>query len=318
MQTMLTRLARSRAAMSKGSRRTVGLDLDGSFVAAVELDGRTLVRAVSAGLPAGAVVDGEVADVALLAEALRAFFKQHGLAREVRLGVSSQQIVLRQLELPRIADPAEREAAVRFQAAEAIAMPLEEAVLDFQSIGETVGADGIARERLLVVAARESMVAKLVEAVRAAKLRPLGIDLNAFALVRALAAVPQPEDSARVYCHLGGITNLAIAAGGACLFTRPLSLAADAGEESAVTLAEEVRLSIDFYMGQPEARWVGDVVLSGPGSADAQLADRLAELVGLPVSIAEPLPALDAAALTPAEDPRRHTVALGLSMGAAA
>ena len=47
-------------------------------------------------------------------------------------------------------------------------------------------------------------------------------DLNAFALVRALGH-GAPDDGARVYCHLGGITNLAIAVGQSCLFTRPLA-----------------------------------------------------------------------------------------------
>ena len=315
---MKTRLATPRATKAKKSRRTVGLDLDGSFVAAVEMDGRAITRAVSADLPAGAVVDGEVADASALAEALRAFFKQHNLPREVRLGVSSQQIVLRQLELPRIADDGERAAAVRFQAAEAIAMPLEEAVLDFQSIGETIGPDGVARERFVVVAARESMIATLLDAVRSAKLKPAGIDLNAFALVRALESEPQPDDSARVYCHLGGgLTNLAIAVGSTCLFTRPLP-AGEQADGAAAALAEEVRLSIDFYMGQPDARWVGDVVLSGPGSVAAGLADELAELIGLPVSVADPLGGIEAGSVGGAEDPRRHTVAAGLALGALA
>ena len=53
----------------------------------------------------------------------------------VRLGVANQQIVVRVVELPRIEDEKQRDAAVRFQAAEAIAMPLDEAVLDHQVAG---------------------------------------------------------------------------------------------------------------------------------------------------------------------------------------
>ena len=44
------------------------------------------------------------------------------------------------------------------------------------------------RERVLVVAARQSMVDRLVEAVNGAGLKPNGIDLNAFALVRMLGS----------------------------------------------------------------------------------------------------------------------------------
>ena len=37
-------------------------------------------------------------------------------------------------------------------------MPLDEAVLDYQPIGATQGSDGTVRLRILLVAARESMV----------------------------------------------------------------------------------------------------------------------------------------------------------------
>jgi type IV pilus assembly protein PilM len=237
----------------------------------------------------------------------------------VRLGVSNQQIVVRQLDLPKIDDENERAAAVRFQAAEAIAMPLEEVVLDHQVIGETISPEGAARQRVVVVAAREAMIARVVEACKGAGLKAEAIDLDAFALVRALATASAPDDSARVYCHLAGITNLAIALGSSCLFTRPLSTAWDEQDEGvANALAEEIRLSIDFYMAQPEARWVGEVVLSGPGSRRDGLVDELSGLLPLPVQIAEPLGNLDAAKLPMGEDPYRHTVAAGLALGATA
>jgi type IV pilus assembly protein PilM len=207
----------------KSSKRgVVGLDLDGSFVAAVELAGSSVARAVSAELPPGLIVDGEVRDAAELGAVLGAFFNAHGLPRAVRLGVANHQIVVRQLELPRIDDPREQAAAVRFQSAEAIAMPLEEAVLDFQPVGETVTPEGAVRTRFVVVAARAAMIDSWVEAGRGAGLRPLGIDLSAFALLRTLTPAGA-SDAARVHCHLGGVTNLAVAVGPSCLFTRPLA-----------------------------------------------------------------------------------------------
>ena len=53
----------------------------------------------------------------------------------------------------------------------------------------------------------------------------------------------------------------------ACFFTRPLSAVWD-DEDAGARLADEIRLSIDYYMTQPQAKPVGEVVLSGPGSAD--------------------------------------------------
>jgi type IV pilus assembly protein PilM len=300
-------------------RGTVGLDIDGAFLAALQTNGGQIAMAASTELAPGIIDDGEVKDIEGLTAALKDFFKAHALPRNVRLGISNQQIVVRHLEMPRIEDEAERDAAVRFQAAEAIAMPLEEAVLDYQLIGENANPEGQPRDRVVVVAAREAMVMRLVEAVRAAGLKPEGIDLSAFALVRTLAT-PGPVDApARVYCHLGGVINLAVASGTSCLFTRPLSTDWDGeGENTAGSLAEEIRLSIDFYTAQPDAPPVGDVVLSGPGSKRNGLADELSALIGVPVTVAEPLGTLSVLELPEGEDPTRHTVAAGLAMGALA
>ena len=303
----------------KGPRGTVGLDIDGGYLAAVTASGRRVDRAASELLPAGLMADGEVVDAERLSEALKDFFKRHELPRNVRIGVSNQQIVVREIELPEIEDPKERDQAIRFQAAEAIAMPLDEAVLDHQVVSYVTGPDGNTRMRMIVVAARESMIAALVGAVRDAGLKPEGVDLDAFALLRALGGNADSDDGARVYCHLAGVTNLAIAVDGACAFTRPLSASWEGdAESSAAELADEIRLSIDSYGIRPGAKHVSDVVLSGPGSHMEGLVDQLGSLLGVNVSVAEPLGGMSRDGIPSGDDPHRYTVAAGLAMGAAA
>jgi type IV pilus assembly protein PilM len=302
----------------KGPRGTVGLDIDGAYLAAVSTSGGRVQSAASAELPNGLMSDGEVIDVSGLGNALKDFFRAYDLPRNVRIGVSNQQIVVREIELPEIPDEQEREMAIRFQAAEAIAMPLDEAVLDHQVVGYSTDQDGHKRMRMIVVAARESMITALVSAVREAGLKPEGIDLDAFALLRTLAAAT-PDSGAAVYCHLAGVTNLAIAAEGACVFTRPLAASWDSNAESSASeLADEIRLSIDSYSIRPGAMPVTDVILSGPGSHVEGLMDHLGSLLGVPVSIAPPLGAMGAGGIPAGDDPYRYTIAAGLAMGAAA
>jgi type IV pilus assembly protein PilM len=298
---------------------TVGLDIDGRYLAAAQVEGGRVVRGVSLDLPQGLVADGEVVNRDGLADALKNFVTETGLPKSVRLGVSNQQIVVRVIELPRIEDEKQRDAAVRFQAAEAIAMPLDEAVLDHQVAGYMEGPDGSPRMQVVVVAARRSMVEALLDAAKHAGLKPDGIDLDAFALVRMLAVATDTiaGDTARVYCHLGGVSNLAIAVGTACFFTRPLAAVWD-DEDAGARLADEIRLSIDYYMTQAQAKPVGEIVLSGPGSADDQLVESLGVHLGLPTTVAAPLGVLDRSALAASEDPHRLTVAAGLAMGKAA
>jgi type IV pilus assembly protein PilM len=300
------------------ARASIGLDIDGRYLAAAQVEDGRIVRGASHDLPAGLIRDGEVADASALAGELKSFVADTGLPRTVRLGVANQQIVVRVIELPRIDDEKQRDAAVRFQASDAIAMPLEEAVLDHQIAGYAAAPDGTSRMQVVVVAARSRMIATLLDSVKAAGLKPEGIDLDAFALVRTLVGPGHDsDDSARVFCHLAGVTNLAIAVGPSCFFTRPLATLWD-HEEAGSRLADEIRLSIDYYMTQAQAKPVGEVVVSGPGSAETELVDDLARNLGLPVLVAEPLGEVDPADLAPGEDPHRYTVAAGLSLGAAA
>jgi type IV pilus assembly protein PilM len=307
---------------SKQDTATVGLDIDGEYLAAVVADGGSIGRMASIDMPPGVTTDGEVTDEAALAEVLKRMFAEHKLPRRVRLGVVNQQIVVRHLDMPLIEDPAEQEAAVRFQAADAIAMPLEDAVLDYQVIGAHETQDGSVRQRIMVVAARTSMISKLVRAVKAAGLKADGIDLSAFALVRVLGAsdggIQDPEHPARVICHLGAVTNLAIAVGDICAFTRPLQTAWSDDEATANSVAEEIRLSIDFYQAAPDARPVDSILLSGPGAENGAVRDALQVRTGLPVAVAQPLGTLEVEGVPPQEDPSRYTIAAGLALGAEA
>jgi type IV pilus assembly protein PilM len=299
-------------------RGSIGLDIDGRYLAAAQVNGGRVTRCASQNLPEGLVRDGEVSDPEVLGQHLKSFASAAGLPRNVRLGVANQQIVVRVVELPRIEDDKQRDAAVRFQASEAIAMPLDEAVLDHQIAGFTTAPDGTPRMQVVLVAARRKMIETLLEAVKAAGLKAEGVDLDAFALVRALAVdTDEPDPRARVFCHLGGVTNLAVAVGTNCFFTRPLSAVWDE-DDAGSRLADEIRLSIDYYMTQPQAKPVGEVVLSGPGSVNGELVEALETQLGMPIQVPAPLGVLDGSVLGPTEDPHRYTVAAGLSLGAAA
>jgi type IV pilus assembly protein PilM len=226
--------------VNMSGKSIVGVDIEPGYVAAVEgVDGRLAVeRAAYVALPGGVVRDGEVVDVDTLAGALRELFAEHKLSKRVRLGVANHRIVMRMIDLPPLEDPKEIASAVRFQAQDHIPMPLDQAVLEHQPLGLVETADGT-RMRVVLVAARRDMIDRLLEAATHAGLRPQGIDLSAFAMVRALH---RPGSTATVaYVSVGGITNVAVASGTTCVFTRAIaqgteSTAGDLAERRALTL----------------------------------------------------------------------------------
>src|SRR6476659_5042420 len=230
---------------NRSARTCVGLDLDGTYASAVAISDGVIQQAASIEMPGGLLRDGEVEDVQGMSHFLRDFMKQHNFGKNVWLGIANQQIAVRSLDIPPIEDADERAAAVRFQASEAVAMPLDEAILDYQVIGQATSTEGAGAMRVIVVAAREPMILRLVDAVRGAGLRPDGIDLSAFAMMRIVAPQNEPDPApARVYCHLAGVTNLAVGVGDTCVFTRPLATVWDGGSaEFTSMLAEEIRLS---------------------------------------------------------------------------
>ena len=174
--------------------------------------------------------------------------------------------------------------------------------------------------QVVLVAARRKMIETLLEAVKAAGLKAEGVDLDAFALVRALAVEgDEPEQAARVFCHLGGVTNLAVAVGTNCFFTRPLSAVWDE-DDAGSRLADEIRLSIDYYMTQPQAQAGrrGRALGTRLGRRRAGREPR-APTSGIPVTRAGAARhARRLGARRRNEDPHRYTVAAGLSLGAAA
>jgi type IV pilus assembly protein PilM len=263
------------------NRSVVGLDIEPGFLAAAEFSGGAspaLVRAATESLGPGLFHEGEVVDVDGLADRVRAFFREHDLPKRIRLGVASQKIALRVLELPAIDNDQELEAAIRFQAQEELPMPLEQAVLDYHVLERIHNGEG-GRMRVVVVGARRDTVEHLLAVARKAGLQPELVDLSAFAMIRALYVPPGPspqelasadysgvpvlgedgqpvegeqpdapqaeaatQEGATLYCYFGGLTNLAIGVGQQCVFNRVLQ---NGVESMAATLAERRGLTLD-------------------------------------------------------------------------
>ena len=247
----------------------VGLEIEAGSIAAAEVrvNGTAqLTATAAAAIPPEVFHDGEVKDPERLAHELEALFARNKLSKRVRLGIANQRVVVRTMRLPLIEDPAELDSAIRFNAQEQIAMPLDQAVIDHRVIGGAPAVEGMPPQiDVIVVAARRDMVAASLKPLRDAGLEPVGVDLSAFGMIRALGehtvtategAVAETESGpcAALFCSVGDVTNLAIAKGRSCLFTR----VAPAGLGSIVgALAATAQLSHEHAQ-----MWLGHVGLA--------------------------------------------------------
>ncbi len=368
------------------TQNVVGLEIDAISAAATEVRQNGSVEVVGHAiepLAPGVYRDGEVVDVDALAAALKQMFSKHKLSRNVRLGLGNQRVAVRMLTLPAIEDPRELEAAIGFHAQDHIPMPLDQAVLDWEVIGHSIGASGEHLVHVVAVAGRREMLDQTVTALERAGLRPIGIDLSAFGMTRALnrdlGAVAAPaattayedraagesavapagmladDQPANLYASLGDITNLAVVRSTNCLFTRIVpfgiegvvqtlaerreltlehsrqwithvglhnaieEIEGDAEiieatrtilNESAAKLADEFRLSLDYYGAQEGAAAISEIVFCGAGTTVPGLVDRLQVDVGYPCRVSRPtaLQHLDEASVA------RLTVPFGLAL----
>jgi type IV pilus assembly protein PilM len=243
------RASRRDASGGKRAKRLVGLKIGASQLAAARIVNNgtpELCQIARDDLEPGLVVGGELREPELLAEALRAFFRKHRLPRQnVRLGIANNRIGVRIFEIGGITDPRQLENAIRFRAQEALPIPIEEAVLDFHLLGERVDAEGNTFRRILLVVAYRELIDRYVSACKKAGIRLAGIDLEAFALLRALAD-PRDEDepqsdAALVVVAIGHErSTFAVSDGRVCEFTRVLDWG---GATLDVSIARELNVA---------------------------------------------------------------------------
>ena len=209
--------------------RIVGLRIGSSQLAAALMRNNGSAEVLQLGrqsLERGLVVGGEVREPVALAKALKAFFSANKLPRkDIRLGIASNRIGVRLIDVPAIGNDKQFENAIRFRAQEVLPIPVTDAVLDHVVLGEEMTEQGEVVRRILLVFAHRELVSRYVEVCKQAGLRLTGIDLDAFALLRALGG-PGPVGGlpqAVVAVAVGHErTVFAVSDGGICEFTRVL------------------------------------------------------------------------------------------------
>ena len=242
----------------------VGLKIGASQIAAsrvVNNGSAKLVQLARVPLEPGIVVGGEVRDVAALATALDNFFSDNKLPRRgIRLGIGSNRIGVRTVDIEGVEDERQLGNVVRFRAHEALSIPLDQAVLDYHVVSETVDESGAVSRRVLLAAAYKEPIDHYVEACRAAGLELSSIDVEAFALLRAIAPrygeMEVAPEVASVVVSIGhDRSTLAISDGTVCDFMRVLDwggskLESAIAQELALTGPEAAELKLELDLGR--------------------------------------------------------------------
>lgn len=322
------------------STRVIGLDIGSSGVRAAELEfgskgpagtaTPSLLRFGQAPLPVGAVRDGEVAHPETVSAALRQLWADARFeSRDVVIGVGNQRVLVRDLELPWMPLPQLR-ASLPFQVNDLLPMSTDEALLDYYPTGDFEGPQGRMVRGMLVAAQRDTVTANVL-AVEGAGLSPRMVDLNAFALVRALAR-GELADVTAAFVDIGAsITTVVVAAQGAPRLVRSIATggqtvtnavasalgvatpeaeaikrevgigyavdparapAAEAITSVVRALVESIRNTFVYYSGANQRAGIDVAVLTGGGAQLPGLGQYISSATRLPVSLGDPIAAL--------------------------
>ncbi len=311
------------------AQRVIGLDVGTNAVRAVEVElgDRPQVRRMGqVALASGAVIDGEVVDVAVVALALRRLWTEAGFtSRNARVGMSSPRVIVRTIEMPPMAHT-ELISTITLQLEDYVPLAADDTVfgvraLDWTRLGQP--------NQQLLAATHRGAIQPLLEAMADADLNVLAVDVLPAALALALTPALSPSliaseslEQVDAIVSIGAGTLVVVAARqGEAVFSRILTsvcgskvteriakdmgtdvveaerhkrMAASIDPESASIVSAtaevigEVRASLDFYAEQPDAMPVRQLLLTGGGSLLTGLAAALRDEFGVPVTMADP------------------------------
>jgi len=206
---------------------TVGLDVGSGLVKAVVIDrsGATpeLAKVVITPLNDTAIVEGEVMDHGIVADAIRQTLAATGAkTKHVVAAVGGRDVIVKKIQMERVKEQQARE-LMRWEAEQHVPFDMDSVELDFQVLDPD--GDGLDMSVLLVAAKRELVEAKQALLVEAGT-SPSVIDVDAFALHNAFEAnYPEALNGTIALLNIGNeATNLNILDEGVPILTRDLAV----------------------------------------------------------------------------------------------
>jgi type IV pilus assembly protein PilM len=287
-----------------------------------------LYRAAVAPTPSGAVEGGLILDPPAVGAAVAALLRGSGIrARRAVVAVSGQNVLARVLRLPPIPEEEIRQ-AIRWEASRHLPIPVEEAVVDVQPVGE-VTEDGQRQLEVLLAAAPESVVLAHIQASEHAGLAVEAVEVGALAMVRGLGLTD--ARGTRALVNLGAsTTDVAVVRDGVPQFTRTILGGSDAVASAVARLlgaddmtarqvaaryglgwedsppdlpagayatevtaalqdvVTQLRRTLDFVRAQFSGITVSEIVLCGGGAGLRHVDRHLTAELDLPVTVGAP------------------------------
>lgn len=305
-------------------KQSVGLDIGSGFVKLVVIDHSgsepELTHVSHVPLLPDAIVEGEVMDPQLVAEAIQGLLAAAGIrGSKVITAVGGRDLIIKRIQMDRMKESDTRE-VIRWEAEQYVPFDMENVQLDFQILDPLD--DGLQMNVLLVAAKRELVDGRMF-LLQEAGVGVAVMDVDAFALFNAFAYnYPDVVDRAIGLVNVGHeISTVNILQAGSPVLTRDIpfgsrklreelrrihALTADEAEQAVQGRAEnaerfapvfqqgceELALGVEraaAFLALGDGGMLGRVFLSGGGARIPGLVDVIASRLGVRTEVANPL-----------------------------
>lgn len=319
--------------LSRNKVQLVGVDISSSAVKLLQLSGSLgSMRVERYGvepLPSNAVVDGNIAEVDLVSQAISRLFSKAGVKiKDVATGVSGSAVITKVIQMPANLTEDELEQQLAMDANQYIPYPIDEVSLDFAILGEVENNSEL--NNILIASSRSENVDAYIESFEGAGLTLKVVDVEAFAIERCFNVMKEghniDDNEVVALFDIGAIkTTMHAMHKGVGIYSREQSFGGkqlteeimqryglsfdEAGlakrqgglpdsYESEVLLAfkdsviQQVSRALQFFFSASEFNNV-DRILLGGGCASIEGIDALVEeQIGVPTAIVNPVRAL--------------------------
>jgi len=208
-------------------KTTVGLDIGSGLIKVAVIDHSKgepeLVRVAIVPLLADAIVEGEVMDTTIVAEAIQGAIAAAGVkTKQVVTAVGGRDVIIKKIQIERVKEQQARE-LMRWEAEQHVPFDMESVELDFQILDPDD--EGMDMSVLLVAAKRELIESKM-RVLTDAGLEPSLVDVDAFALHNAFEInYPDAMQGVVALVNIGHeVTNINILDNGVPILTRDLTV----------------------------------------------------------------------------------------------
>lgn len=224
-----------------GKDSIVGIDIGSSHIKAIELEptgsGYRLANAALQVTPLDSCRDGVITNVLDVAQSIKALLRSANIRSTGAVAaISGSQVIVRQVQLPKMSEANLRK-SIKYEAAKYISASMDDSIVEFEILDDV---EGTGQMNVMLVAAPKDLVESRVSVLEAAGIEPIAIDVEAFAIIRALIEMETTNELSSKTIALVDVgashTEVNIVSNGTFALTRSIPIAGDSFTNAIKTL----------------------------------------------------------------------------------